>query len=152
MPTEPAALPEWESIPPLIPTALCQRLQMDGIGTNGAVVPIVKITQPIASGQLLAALGKPRRAVPVVHRALPVTLPAGNASACVWKPIDALDPDRQFDQMVVELSAPVANPANPAAGIVARVTLGGTNPSWYWIELQPRAGGWSIGRIFPIGM
>ena len=71
---------------------------------------------------------------------------------CTWKPIDALDPNREFDTMVVELSAPVANPAHRAAGIVARVTLGGTHPSWYWIELNPRPSAWAVGRIFPLSL
>lgn len=145
-------VPEWDAIPAGVASAFCQRLQMDGIGTIGTEVAIVKVTQPIASGGALANLGKPRRKVAIVHRAVPVATSSAGAGACAWKPIDALDPRREHDSMVVELSAPVANPAKDGAGIVARVTLGGTHPSWYWIELLPRGGGWTIGRIFPLSL
>lgn len=152
--TEPGALtlPDWDSIPPGITGALCQRLQLDGIGTIGADVAIVKITQPIASAQALAQVGPPMRLVTIVHKALPVNAVPGGVGGCSWKPIDALDPARQFDSMVVELSAPVANPAKPGAGMVSRVSLGGTHPAWYWIELTPRRGGWAVGRIIPLSL
>ena len=149
-PPPPPAVPAWDSIPAGITGALCQRLQMDGIGTIGADVAIVKVTQPIASPQILASLGKPKRSVNIAHRALPIATTTTGTGACAWKLIDALDPSRQFDAMVVELSSPVANPSKIAAGMVARVSLGGTHPSWYWIELIPRGEGWSVGRIMPL--
>lgn len=146
-------VPDWESIPPGISSALCQRLQMDGIGTIGSEVSIVKVTQPIATAQALAVLGAPKRPVSILQRALPIGTTSTGTGACSWKPIDALDPNRQFDSMVVELSAPVANPAaKSAAGMLARVSLGGTHPNWYWIELIPHSAGWSVGRIFPLAL
>ena len=154
-PSTPApTVPEWELIPAGIAGALCKRLQMDGVGTIGAEIAIVKITQPIVNGQVLGSLGRPRRGRPthVVHRALPVATVSGGAGGCAWKPIDALDPARQHDSMVVELSAPVANPTKNEAGIAARVSLGGTHPNWYWIELIPAGGAWSVGRIFPLAL
>ena len=149
---EPPDVPDWESVPAGVTAAFCQRLQMDGIGANGAEVSLVKVTQPIASPAALANLGKPKRRVAIVHRALPIATMTGGPTSCAWKQIDAIDPSRQHDSMVVELSAPVPNPARPSAGIVARVTLGGTHPNWYWIELLPRPQGWTIGRIFPISL
>lgn len=126
---------------------------MDGIGTIGADVKIVKITQPIASPQALAALGKARRSVNVIHRELPIATAATGTGACAWKPIDALDPSRQFDSMVVELSSPVPNPSSRnAAGILARASLGGVHPNWYWIELVPNGEQWAVGRILPLGI
>lgn len=112
---------------------------------------MVKITQPIASPQILASLGKPRRSVSIVHRALPVAVAASGTGSCAWRLIDALDPQRHRDAMVVELSSPVPNPSKNAAGMVARASLGGTHPTWYWIELIPRGEGWSVGRILPLG-
>lgn len=150
-PPPPPAVPAWDSIPAGITGALCRRLQMDAIGTIGADVKLVKITQPIVSPQALASLGKPRRSVNIVHRALPIAPMTDGTGACAWKLIDALDPSRQFDAMVVELSAPVPNPSSRlAAGMVARASLGGTHPNWYWIELLPHAQGWSIGRVLPL--
>ena len=148
-------VPDWDLLPNAISFALCQRLQLDGIGSIGTDISIIKITQPIVNGQVLGALGAPRRGRPttVVHRAIPIVTTSGGTGGCSWKPIDALDPARQHDSMVVELSSPVANPASRnAAGIAARVSLGGTHPNWYWIELIPRQGGWSVGRIFPLGL
>ena len=146
-------VPDWDQLPAGIAAALCQRLQLDGIGSTGADIAIVRVTQPIASAQVLALLGKPRRPAAVVHRALPVATMSGGTGGCSWKPIDALDPARQYDRMVVELSAPVANPAARVdAGIVARVSLGGTHPNWYWMELVLTPGGWAVGRIFPLAM
>lgn len=149
---EPPSIPDWNAIPPGVSAALCARLQLDGIGTTGTDVDIVKVTQPLASPQALASLGKPRRHAPltIVHRALPVAAGTSNAGGCSWKLVDALDPERQFDTMVVELSAPVPNPTKPGAGIIARVSLGGTHPAFYWIDLIPRGDTWSVGRIFPL--
>ena len=146
----PEPVPTWDAIPAGISGALCQRLQMDGIGTIGAEVSIIKVTQPIATPQALASRGKSRRSVTIIHRALPVATTTSGTGACAWKLVDALEPARQFDSMVVELSSPVPNPSSLAAGMVARVSLGGTHPSWYWIELIPRGQGWSVGRILPM--
>jgi hypothetical protein len=146
----PPQVPAWDTIPAGVTGALCQRLQLDGIGTIGSDVAIVKVTQPIASPHALATLGKPKRNVTIIHRAIPIATTSTGTGACSWKPIDALDPARQFDSMVVELSSPVPNPSSLAAGMVARVSLGGTHPSWYWIELIPRGEGWSVGRILPL--
>lgn len=149
---EPPTVPDWDTIPAGVMSAFCHRLQMDGVGTNAHEIAMVKITQPLVTSGALARLGKPKRKVAIVHRALPIATSDSALSVCQWKPIDALDPNREFDTMVVELSAPVANPANPAAGMLARVTLGGAHPNWYWIELNPRGGAWSVGRIFPISL
>ena len=149
----PPAVPEWDAIPAGVSAALCTRLQMDGIGGAGSEIALVKITQPIASAQALAALGRPkrnRRGVQIIHRALPVGIAKADAGGCAFRGIDALDPKKEFDQMVIELSAPVADPTKIAAGIVARASLGGTHPLWYWIELFPRGDGWFIGRILPL--
>ena len=145
-------IPDWEAIPTGVTSAFCQRLQLDGIGTIGAEVAIVKVAQPIASPQALASVGAAIRPVTILHRALPIETTSSGVGSCAWKPIDALDPKRQFDSMVVELSAPVANPTKPGAGMVARVSLGGTHPNWYWIELMPRRGGWFVGRIVPLSL
>jgi len=150
-PTTQPTLPEWDSIPAGISAVLCARLQLDGIGTTGTDIAVVKVTQPIATPQALASLGKMRRRVSIIHRAIPV-MTAQVSGGCAWKMVDALDPARQFDSMVVEFSAPVENPSNDGAGIVVRASLGGTHPSWYWIDLVRQGEGWSVGRIFPLPM
>jgi hypothetical protein len=50
--------------------------------------------------------------------------------------------------MVVELSAPAANPfRRPEAGMFVRISLAGEHGQWYWISLLPTAGGWVVGNI-----
>lgn len=153
MPLAPDAMPES------VVQALCQRLQAEGIA-SGAPVAIVRTTQPIVSTPALVALSSivkrrsadPARAAAALHdsqRKLPVPL----TGDCEWIPRNAMDPKRDFDQMIVELSAPIANPFSPnEAGVFARVSLGGQHPSWYWVALLPRAGGWVVRSIDTLGV
>jgi hypothetical protein len=48
---------------------------------------------------------------------------------------------------VVELSAPFANPFGKEAGIVARVSLGGQHPAYYYIPLASRGDHWVVGYV-----
>lgn len=124
------------------------RLQMDAIAT-GSAVAIVRTTQPITTAQAYTALGRSvaRKQVtpPEAGKTIPIELKGGT---CSWIPLDSLDAGRDRDQMVVQLSSPVPNPFVPgAAGVFARVSLGGEHPSWYWVALNPRGTGWTIGAL-----
>jgi hypothetical protein len=148
MPLAPDAIPE------AVVQALCQRLQAEGIA-SGAPVAIVRTTQPIVSTPALVALSSivkrrpadPARANAAIEqsqRKLPVPL----TGDCEWVPRDRMDPVRDFDRMIVELSAPVPNPFSAnEAGVFARVSLGGQHPSWYWVALLPRGGVWVVRSI-----
>ena len=127
------------------------RLRMDAIATGP--VTIVKTTQPLATPQTVGALvniaGRRRKAPvagassAIVNRVIPISLQSGT---CSWTPIEARDFARHTDVMIVELSSPVPNPYEPgAAGIFARVSLGGENPSWYWVPLIARGDTWAAG-------
>lgn len=151
---EPGGLlaPSWEVIPPGIAEALCMRLRMDAIATGP--VTIVTTTQPLASTHTVGALAniskrrRKRRELAgaksvIVNRALPIQLPSGT---CEWTPIEVREMPRHEDEMIVELSSPLPNPyENDEAGIFARVSLGGENPSFYWIPLTAQGDTWAAG-------
>lgn len=142
--------PAWEAIPAGIAEALCTRLQMDAIATGA--VTIIRVTQPLATPQTIAAVAgvsnaRNRPVSPrIVNRALPILFAPGS---CNWTPIDVREAERHGDEMVVALSAPLPNPFEPGqAGLFARVSLAREHESWYWIPLLPAAnGGWSPGFI-----
>jgi hypothetical protein len=149
------AVPEWDLIPAGIGEAVCARLKMDAIATMGPVT-IVGSTQPLASPRTVAALAgvTKKKGKPVLtqaaytNRAIPIVLATG---ACRWHLIDAAQIPQFADEMIVELSAPIPNPfAVGEAGMFARVSLGGENPSWYWIPLLPSGNGWSAGLVVPL--
>jgi hypothetical protein len=144
----PPRVPAWDTIPPHVVQALCARLRMDAIATG--TTTLVRVTQPLVTAESLAAVAqvtpKPTRHAqqgPIVNRAIPVD--ADSHGSCSWRLIDAGDPHLP-DDMVVELSAPLANPfARREAGVFARVSLGTEHESWYWISLVPGPGGqWGV--------
>jgi hypothetical protein len=154
--------PEWDAIPAGVLGALCQRLQMDTVA-SGAPLTIIRTTQPLATERSLMALGeaagtRPNKtrlaeALPAGQRSLPLNIPAMTSGACIWNAADSVNPRMQSDRMVVELSAPLPNPfVRNAAGMFARVSLGGENPAWYWIGLVPRGTGWTMGPIIVLGV
>lgn len=150
-PDAPPAVPEWDAVPAGVVEALCQRLRNDGLASGS--VAIVRITQPLVTPATVAALAgsRPRQRArgvegPFMNRAIPVVT---GGSSCEWKPIEATDTERHRDEIVVELSAPVADPYAPGeAGMFARATLAGEYPSWYWISLIPQKGGWSVRFVY----
>lgn len=142
------APPDWDAVPSGVVDALCQRLQSDRFGES---LVLVKVTQPLATSRSLAALypmqARPLVITPPPARAIPID---SAGSSCGWTPIDARARDRYADAVVVELSAPLLNPADPQeAGIFARATIGGAH-EWYWISLAPRNGSWVLGGVRPI--
>lgn len=141
------AVPEWDMVPAGVLESLCSRLQMDAV-TSGGTLTVVKTTQPLATPSMLASLARgasrARKVPPPSNRTIPIQVTSGT---CTWKAVDAVDRDSQFDEVVVELSAPFANPFAREAGIIARVSLGGEHPAYYWIPLGSRGDQWSVGFV-----
>jgi hypothetical protein len=146
--------PDWNTIPQGVLETFCLRLKAEGVA-EGAPVAIVSTTQPIASPATIAALAGPAPkkanmqvaadALKSAQRRMPLTL---TESRCQWIAIDSAKAYRRADQMIVELSAPAANPFRKGqAGLFVRVSLAGEHGQWYWISLIPRAGGWVVGNI-----
>ena len=155
-PPAPLAAPEWDLVPAGVLDSLCSRLQEDAI----SAIAVVKTTQPIATAEALAALGASSRARTTGDRASAALAPAQKSipvdlatRACSVTPLDRLDSRRHADLMVVELSAPIANPYSAnEAGIFVRVSLGGTHPTWYWLPLGRHGDMWMVGRALPLAM
>jgi hypothetical protein len=157
-PNTPPPLPEWEMMPGGIVESLCRRLRQDALGENSALV-LVRTTQPIANAQSLTALaaasakrksGERNMNALRAQRSIPIETVAGS---CAWQAVDAVDPLRHGDTMIVELSSPLQNPFEwRNVGIFARVSLGGSHASWYWISIAPYGGGWAVAQITPLVM
>ena len=152
----PLVAPEWDAIPAGLLETFCTRLRAEGIAVGP--IAVVNTTQPFASMRTLGALAGPMshrvdaaraaEALRGAQRTIPVTLKQGE---CEWIAVDAQNAYRRTDQMVVELSAPMANPfVSHQAGIFARVSLAGEHPALYWIALGQTGGGWAIGFIQPL--
>jgi len=147
----PVSTPEWTAVPAPVVEGLCRRLQMDAFATGS--LAIVKVTQPLANADSLAALAQMISAkgttkgplAPVVNRVIPIETTPGS---CTWDPIDVREAKRRTDAMIVEMSSPLVNPFNQQeAGVFARVSLAGASDSWYWISLAPVAQGWAVRQV-----
>jgi hypothetical protein len=158
-PPPPPPVPEWTEIPASVVQAFCARMQIDRVAADGDLA-IVKTTQPLVLPGTMDALAqaahKNTNAAAVAERVsagqvtLPIAIPRG---ACKWMQIEWVDPSRDAGTMVVELSSPFANPfIRNEAAILARASLGGTNPTWYHIPLNRKGTEWTVGHIMPIGV
>jgi len=125
----PLVPPQWDTVPGHIAEALCTRLKMDAVASGSLL--IVNVTQPLAAGE---------------NRAIPIAL----GTSCEWTGIDARDIRKHRDEMVVELSNPVADRERGEVGMLARVTLGGEHPAWYWISLIPYRDQWAVRFVFAL--
>jgi hypothetical protein len=137
-------------VPAGVVDALCQRLQADRLGES---LVMVKVTQPIVTSRSLGALfpvkGRPLELTPPPTRAIPIDIASG---ACKWRAIDAAQRTRYSDSVVVELSAPLLNPADEGeAGLFARITIGSAT-EWYWLSLVRQEESWLMGRLKAIGV
>ncbi len=148
--------PHWDAIPPWVLGALCKRLQMDALGTSGRLT-VVKTTQPIATPDSVSIVAASARrpvapseiAAAIREGGQPIPL-AFTEGECAWSPVDGLASIRS-DEVVVELSSPLRNPAVPGeAGLFARVSLG-TQQEWYWVTLAPRGSAWAVRYVSAIG-
>lgn len=141
--------PSWDAVPPFVLDALCKRMQMDAIGSTSTLT-VIRTTQPIATPGAIGHLGglsakrvdagQMNLALAEANRVMPLSVTDGD---CTWSLIDA-SAKRRYDDMIVEITAPFANPAVPGeAGLFARVSLD-TQQEWYWISLAPRGGAWAV--------
>ena len=61
--------------------------------------------------------------------------------------IDVIDPMRDSDAMILEFSTPFPNPfSRNQMGVLARLTVGGESPTWYWIPLVQQKDRWIAGQ------
>ncbi len=159
-PSAPTTPPPWTTVPSAVVDAMCARLRSEAMASD-APMTIVSTTRPLVSGGALRSVahlyGKDAELsdlAGVVNSSLqPMPIDLANTQTCTWSPIPKIDPVKDVDQMVVELSAPFVNPfTKNEAGMLARLSLGGRDAQWYWIPLGVRNGVWAIGNVFPMDL
>jgi hypothetical protein len=128
------------TIPSGVVEIMCGRMKSEGMTSD---LRIVKTTQPIVTAAVVGALAEV-----AFYRGTPVTPVMPNASmpvepaSCSRAMIDALNPRRDADVMVLQFSSPFSNPyTRNQVGVIARLSLGDDSPMWYWIPIVDRGGG-----------
>jgi hypothetical protein len=154
-PPAPLVAPQWDRVPSGVIDVLCTRMRDDAITD----VAVVKTTQRIVTPQALAVLGasygkqtsndRMTEALAGGQRTIPIET---KSSVCTSvTPIERMDGRVHADAMILEISAPLANPfARNEAGLFARVSLGGQHPAWYWVPLGTTGGMWMVGQALPL--
>lgn len=144
----PAPIPLPDRVPRGVIESFCGVLHGEGVMSE---VRVLRTTQPIINSESLQALadqtttGRPRNtAINTTAGSIPVEIPAGS---CITNAIDAYNPARDSDVMVMQISAPFGNPfANGQPGVLIRFSLGLDSPTWYWVPLIARNGQWIAAR------
>jgi hypothetical protein len=133
--------PPPSAVPGSVVEVMCGRMRSEGMSSE---VRVVKTTQPLVTPAVVAAL-----ADVAFYRGKPVSPVMPNASipiepaSCSGVMIDALNPRKYADSMVLQFSSPFSNPFTPhQIGVVARLSLGDDSPVWYWIPIAERNGSW----------
>ncbi len=143
-----ASAPQPTALPPAIPRSIvevmCGRMRSEGMSSD---LRVVKTTQPLVTPAVIAAL-----ADVAFYRGKPVTPVMPNASmpvepaSCSRVMIEAVNPRRDVDAMVLQFSSPFSNPyTRHQIGVIARLSLGDDSPTWYWIPIADRNGSWGPG-------
>ena len=142
--------PTFTSVPRGALDAMCIRLKDEGISSE---VRLVRNTQPLITPASIQALGEAAfaRAAPnteALQAATALSIPVEvRPDSCARRLIDVIDPSHDSDAIVLEFSAPFPNPfARQQIGVIARVTVGGESPVWYWIPLTQQKDRWIAGR------
>lgn len=153
-----AAPPLWTNVPAPILNAFCARLRGEGVARDSQIL-VLKTTQPLITASSMDALGQAffkrgnsvmmSEALNAVLKPLPLTIPTGGS--CTWQPIDAVNPRRDHERIILELSTPFVNPYSKSeSGLFARMSVGGQAPEWFWIPVAERNGEWAIGMVLPM--
>ena len=149
--------PQWTQVPPVVLDAFCTKLRNEGVSPD--TIFVVKTTQPLVTGASLGSVGHlygKSGEVGSFAQALNAAitqLPISDSPSCRWTHIEKLDPQKNSDQFVVEMSAAIPNPfAKSEAGVMVRMSIGGHDAQWYWIPLGNRNGQWAIGIVLPMDL
>lgn len=148
----PPALPPWTSIPPTVVQAVCSKLQSEGLGGR---INIVTTTEPIITRESLLGLAAaadqqskndPTQLAAALSAAttkLPVTVET-TSEMCDLHAVASAHDSRE-DELLLQLSPPFVNPfERRSTGILARLSLGGEAPQWYWVPLGTKNGVWLV--------
>jgi hypothetical protein len=148
--TPPPPPPTFTSVPRGALDAMCLRLKDEGVSSE---LRVVRNSQPLITQASLQALGEAAfaRIAPnteALQAAAALSIPVDvRPESCARRTIDVIDPVRDSDAMVLEFSTPFANPfVRKQIGVLARLTVGGESPIWYWIPLMQQKDRWIAGR------
>lgn len=148
-PPPPPAPTTWTSLPPSIVQALCTKLHSEGLSGR---VNIITTTSPLITHESLFGLAaaadeqgkkdpaKLNAVLAVASLKLPIAIEG--TGTCELHPI-ASAAEGHSDEMLLEVSPPFANPfVRKSTGLLARLSLAGEAPQWYWVPLGLHAGQW----------
>jgi hypothetical protein len=128
--------------------SICSRLRSEGMTSE---VRAVSTTQPLITPGTLQALAEAafyqgkETGLAEIGSIVPIAVQVPTNS-CVSTAIEAFDRARDGDVMVLQISAPLANPfARRQLGVLARLALGDESPIWYWVPIGERSGIWVAG-------
>jgi len=155
----PAKVPQWSSIPRTVLDAFCAEARAEGLA-HETPINVVMTTQPVSAAAITALA---ERSMKALHNAADVaeqmnanlpSMPVDVASdVCPWNAVTRLDRRRDADVMVVQVSAPFANPFQRGeTGMLLRLSLGGESSMWFWLPITERNGRWGAGRIRGLGV
>jgi hypothetical protein len=142
--------PTFTSVPRGALDAMCLRLKDEGISSE---LRVVRNSQPLITPASLQALGEAAfaRVAPntdALQAAAALSIPIDvRPDSCARRTIDRIDPMRDSDAMILEFSTPFPNPfSRKQIGVIARLSVGGESPTWYWIPLMQQKDRWIAGR------
>jgi hypothetical protein len=149
-----AKVPAWTALPATVVQAMCAKLHSEGMG---GTVNVVTTTEPLITRESLLGLeeaagqdakrdgGRMEAAITAGAMKLPVTVEMEEGASCQFRPVATAKGLRR-DEMVLQFSPPFANPfERTEAGVLARLSLAGDAPQWYWIPVAARNEKWFAG-------
>ncbi len=157
----PVAKPDWPRVPRIVLDGFCLRLRGEGIARD-TPIEVFRHTQALIRADSLSSLrnasfkktdmnfAQLADQLNAASKELVLELPS---NGCVWRGIDAIDPRRDADVMVLQLSTPFVNPfGKNEAGLFARLSIGNDSAQWYWIPIARQGEQWGVGLIQPLDM
>lgn len=153
-PPPPAQVPVWTALPSTVVQAMCAKLHSEGMGGS---VNVVAFTEPLITRESLLGMeeaagsdakrdgARVEAAIRAGTTKMPVTIETDGQS-CEFRPIPTAKGLRR-DEMVLQFSPPFANPfERTEAGVLARLSLAGEAPQWYWIPVASKNDMWFAGN------
>jgi hypothetical protein len=152
----------WSRIPSGVLDALCaSSIRNEGIGRQ-TIINVVPRSQALVSAASLVSLrrvyfvkpGKGLEKTPQMAESIaaglpsiPVDLPAGGRS-CNWAILEHFDRTRDNEKMILQISAPFANPYSKTEwGSFARLSVGGEAAAWFWVPMKTKESIVAIGHV-----
>jgi len=155
----------WSSIPSGVLDVLCaSSIRNEGIGRQ-TTINVVPRSQSLVSTASLVGLrrayfvkpGKGLANTPQIAQSIaggltsiPIEVPAAGRS-CNWATLEHFDRARDNDKMILQISAPFANPYSKTEwGAFARLTVGGEAATWFWVPMRTKDGVVAIGHAMEL--